>query len=167
LKKNSYIISQTFLFPVIILKDKAYVGGKGIDNAGGNLLDFLFTHRLSNNVALIEIKTPTTPVLGSKYRTGVYSISQDLSGGINQVLNYKDSLIKQYDSLVRGSRHDFQAFDPKCVVIAGCVGSLRDEEQLRSFELFRSNLKDVQVLTYDELFNKLEMLLRLLEGSAD
>lgn len=167
LKENPYIISQTFLYPVIILKDKAYLGGKGIDNGGGKLLDFLFRHRLSNNVALIEIKTPTTPILGSKYRTGVYSISQDLSGGINQVLNYKDSLIKDYDSLVRGSKPYFQAFDPKCVVIAGCVESLRDEEQLRSFELFRSNLKDVQVLTYDELFKKLEMLLGLLEGSAD
>ena len=167
LKENPYIISQTFLFPVIILEDKAYVGGKGIGNSGGNLLDFLFAHRLNSNVALVEIKTPITPLLGSRYRTGAYSVSQDLSGSINQVLNYKDSLTKEYDSLVRHSRCDFQVFEPKCVVIVGCISSLKDEEQLRSFELFRSNLKNVQIVTYDELFDKLEMLLHLLEGSAN
>lgn len=167
LKDNSYVLSQTFLFPVIILEDKAFVGGKGIGNKGGNILDFLFTHRLSNNVALIEIKTPATSLLGSEYRTGVYGVSQDLSGSISQVLNYKDSLSKEYASLVMNSPHDFHAFDPKCVVIAGCISSLRGRERLRSFELFRSNLKDVQIVTYDELFNKLEMLLHLLEGSAN
>lgn len=165
LKNNSYVISQAFLSPIIILEDKAYVGGKGIGNKNGNLLDFLFVHGLNANATLIEIKTPRTPLIGSIYRRGAYSISQDLSGSITQILNYKDSITKEYNSLIRSSPNNFQVFNPKCVVIAGRISTLRNEEQSSSFELFRNNLKDVQIVTYDELFKKIEMLLNLLSYS--
>ena len=41
LSQNSFVFSQIFSFPVVVLGGKVYVGGKGIDNRGGNLLDFL------------------------------------------------------------------------------------------------------------------------------
>jgi len=44
---------------------------------------------------------------------------------------------------------------------------LADRRQRKSLELFRMGLKDVRVITYDELFGKVEFLVSLLEGTVD
>lgn len=166
LSKFSFVLSQIFSFPVIILKDKAYVGGKGIDNSRGNLVDFLVANKLTRNAALIEIKTPDTPIVTEKYRGDIHSISKEVVGAVMQVTNYRDSLLKQYNTLTSGSTGEFDAFDPQCLVI---VGSMQNEKmsrlQRKSFELFRNGLKDVRVITYDELFAKVQILIDLLEGN--
>ncbi|MCP4398820.1 MAG: DUF4263 domain-containing protein [bacterium] len=164
---NSFIFAQLFSFPVILLEDKAYVGGKNISNRGGNIIDFLCANHLTRNVALIEIKTPVTKLLGSRYRGDVYNISNELSGSIIQVTNYKNSLLQNYHGLVNVEEDRFEAFAPQCLVIIGKICSeLTEQKQRKSLELFRMGLKDVQVITYDELFRKVEFLVNLLEGSA-
>ena len=57
-----------------------------------------------------------TRLLGKKYR-GVYSISEDLSGSINQILNYREELQKNYFSLKNNSEKDFFSFNPQCLII--------------------------------------------------
>ena len=172
--KTPLVLSQTFSFPAILFnfdKDKAYVGGKGVDNRGGNVVDFLLKNQLSDNTALIEIKTPQTKLLGSEYRQGVYKIAGDLSGAIVQVMNYRHSLMKNYTTLfseeVSRGGEGFYTFNPQCVVI---VGNLKNEidniGKKQSFELFRSSLKDVQIVTYDELFQKVKLLTDLLESKV-
>lgn len=166
LSKFSFVLSQIFSFPVIVLKDKAYVGGKNIDNARGNLVDFLMANKLTRNAALIEIKTPKTPIVGKQYRGDIHSIENEVVGAVMQVTNYRDSLLKQFNTLAAGTNGDFDAFDPQCLVI---VGSMENEKmsqlQKKSFELFRNGLKDVRVITYDELFTKVQILIDLLEGN--
>lgn len=44
----------------------------------------------------------------------------------------------------------------KCVVIAG--STLTEPVKRRSFEVFRNSCKDVEVVTFDELLNKLKLL---------
>ena len=48
------------------------------------------------------------------------------------------------------------------------IGSISDElieqRKKKSFELFRAGLSDVQIITYDELFGKVEFLIKLLQG---
>lgn len=168
LSKNSFMFAQLFSFPVIVLKDKAYVGGKSIGNTGGNIVDFLCANHLTRNVALIEIKTPKTKLLGSKYRGDIYNISNDLSGSVVQVTNYKNSLLQNHLSLSSREEEGFEAFDPKCIVIIGNVHSeLAEKKQRKTLELFRMGLKEVQVIAYDELFSKVEFLVDLLEGNVD
>ena len=65
-------------------------------------------------MALIEIKTPCTELIGNQYR-GTYSFSYELSGAINQVLNYRDKLTKEYYSLCHQSSEPFEVLSPKCV----------------------------------------------------
>ena len=162
----SFILSQVFAYPIVIVNDKAYVGGKSIENIGGNIIDFLAKNEVSKNVILIEIKTPTSKLLGSKYRQGTYSISADLSGGVVQVSNYKHHLVNEYNSLRQGG--DWEAFDPECLLIIGNhQAELGDHEKSKSFQLFRSNLKGVQVITFDELFSKVETMIGLIEGKKE
>ena len=163
LSSNVHVLEQVFSWPVNVIEEKAYVGGKGIDNKGGGLVDFLVKNQLTNNVSLIEIKTPGTKLLRKEYRNGIFNVSDDLSGGVMQVLNYKQTLLHHYQSL--GSAELFESFDPKCVVLIGHGRrELQGKDQRKSFELYRNQLSNVAVVTFDELVEKTRKLIGVLES---
>lgn len=166
--ENSLVLEQVFSWPTMVVKGKAYVGGKSVLNTGGGIVDFLVKNYLTNNAALVEIKTPATDLLRSApYRDGVYSASEDLSGGVMQVLSYRYSLQREFYSLKHGLPGGLEAFEPRCVVIIGMTSELQgDEEKLRSLELFRNNSLGVAVVTFDELFEKTRRLVKILEAPA-
>ena len=159
-KENQWVLAQIFACPCTIFSDKAYVGGKGVDNSDGNLCDFIYQNRLSQNVALIEIKTPCTEIIGNSYR-GTYSFSHELSGAVNQVLNYRDNLTKSYYTLCHQSASQFEVLSPKCVVIIGKLASM-NSTQIAAFESFRNSLSGVQILTFDELYQRVIDLIAIL-----
>lgn len=161
-KDNQWILAQIFSKPCTIFQDKAYMGGKGINNSSGNVCDFIYKNNLSNNVAIIEIKTPCTKLCGGKYR-GTYSMSHDLSGAINQVLNYKDSLTKQYCVISNYSDDNFSVLSPECVVVVGKISSLSTDET-EAFELYRNSLSGVTVITFDELYQRIQGLIDILKN---
>jgi len=79
-----------------------------------------------------------------------------------QVLDYRRSLSKNLSALVQGTNYKLSAFAPKCVVIIGNGSVELDTDAKReAFEMFRSNSRDVEIVTYDELFRKLEVLASL------
>ncbi|HUM70281.1 MAG TPA: DUF4263 domain-containing protein [Chloroflexota bacterium] len=165
---HAFVLSQIFAYPVVIVKDKAFLGGKDLGNVGGNIVDFLAKNNISENAVLIEIKTPQTRLLHSQYRDNAYSISSDLSGSIVQVLNYRRSLISNFASLQSNNQYELESFEPICLIIAGTHQSeLTNPTKKRSFELFRSHLQGVQVITYDELFEKVRLMIELLEGKRE
>lgn len=165
LTEHSFVLEQVFSWPTTIVKGKAYVGGKSVLNEGGNIVDFLVKNYLTNNAALVEIKTPATQLLGNEYRSGVFAPSVDLSGSVQQILNYKFSLKCDFYSLRHGLAGGLEAFEPRCVVIIGRTGELSDSEgRLRSLELYRSHVSSVAVITFDELFEKTRRLVRVLES---
>ena len=165
LANHSFVLEQIFYFPIVIIKSKAYVGGKSVLNRGGNLVDFLIKNKVTKAVGLIEIKTPKTPLLGSRYRDEIYNISSELSGAVLQVLSYRENLTRERDSLLRGHGLDLESFDPKCVVIIGQAGrELDSPEKKQGFEVFRRQMSDVEIITYDEIFERTKRLVELLEG---
>jgi hypothetical protein len=136
------------------LNSKCYVGGKSVDNTGGNVVDFLAQH--SCDLALIEIKPPTMPLVGSEYRTNVFLPSRELTGAIVQALTYRASLLANLPSLRHQSPH-LQVHSPTAYVIIGdAEHESLNGQQRHSFELFRRSLKDLIVITYDELFGGIE-----------
>jgi len=163
--RHSYVLSQLFAYPIVFIGKKAYVGGKDLSNAGGNIVDFLFRAESSGAAVLIEIKTPETRLLSAKYRDGVFPPSIDLGGAISQVLEYGESLSAEFHSL-RSASDGLTAARPYCVVILGNASKeLVDDAKRRSFERFRERLIGVRVLTFDEVFKRIEELIALLESS--
>jgi hypothetical protein len=164
LTARPFLLNQLLAAPVVIEQGKAYVGGKGVSNTGGGLLDFLLRQAVLENVALLEIKTPATLLLQrSAYRTGVYGPSDDLGGGIAQIATYRQSLLTEFNAL--GREESFEAFNPRSVLLIGSVERELDEKNRRkSFELFRNGLRDVDVVTYDELFARARALREVLIG---
>ena len=162
-KEYSWVIAQVFAAPVVLFKDKAYVGGKTLDNRGGSVADFLFRSRFTQNVLIVEIKTPVTPLLGNEYREGAYRFSNEVSGSISQILKYKHELQTNYTRLQTDAK--FTAFDPKCLILVGNIsGQLHGRlPKTRSFALLRNDSRNVAIVAYDELIEKVQLLVRLLE----
>jgi hypothetical protein len=75
------------------------------------------TNELTQNTALVEIKTPETKLLGRKYRGGAYGPNSELVGAVAQISNYKHSLIRNSTQPEIG----VNAFDPPCLVVAGSL----------------------------------------------
>ncbi|WP_077308382.1 Shedu immune nuclease family protein, partial [Terribacillus halophilus] len=162
-KENSWVLSQIFATPLLLFDEKAYIGGKGLGNKGGKVVDFIFMNDTTKDVALIEIKTPKNKILSSEYRNGAYAIHSELSGAVVQVLAYKEQLQREYASLLLNSNDEFRVFNPSCVIIAGITPDTNDK-MLQSFELYRKELKNVLIITFDELFRRIKMLLELLSS---
>jgi hypothetical protein len=164
LKDNSWIFSSIFAQPVILYKREAYVGGKTIDNKNGKFNDFLIKNSLSDNVSFLEIKTHKTKILeNTAYRgNDVFSATKDLSGSIAQVLNQRENFQKEFYMIKVKSQGNFETFNSKCVVLIGSTKDL-SEKQRQSFELYRNNCKDVEILTFDELQTKIESLQKIMK----
>jgi hypothetical protein len=159
--QNPHILAQAFPDSILKLKDKCFVGGKSLENKNGNLLDFLYKSGSTKNVVLIEIKTPAMKLIGKQYRDNAYAMSEDLSGAIVQVLNYREELQKSFYMLSGTSTHSFTAIAPRCVVLGGSIAAAKmDENQCRSFELFRWTQQTI-ILAYDELFAKIQDIVDL------
>lgn len=156
---NPQIIALMFPNPVVKIGEKCYLGGKGINNKGGNLVDFLFKNKLTNSTLIVEIKTPGTPLLEALYRANSYSISCELSGAVVQTLNYRTEIQKNFYALSYQANQLLEVIEPQGVIICGNASKeLLNQTQTNSFELFRNNLKNVSIVTYDELFAKLQAI---------
>ena len=87
LNENSFVLSLVFGYPIIKVQEQASVGGRKLWGRGGKIADFVVKNTMTNNVAIIEIKTPKVKLLNQTiYREGVYTPSKELSGAINQAL---------------------------------------------------------------------------------
>ena len=164
LKLHNWIFSSIFAQPIILYRDEAYVGGKTLDNKNGKFNDFLIKNSLSDNVSFLEIKTHKTKLLEKNAYRGddVFSATKDLTGCINQVLNQRDNFQKEFYITKGKTKEDFETFNSKCVVLIGSIKDLTDKQKY-SFELFRSNSRDVEIMTFDELQRKIESLQTLMK----
>ena len=156
LNENPFILSLAFGYPIIKVQDQASVGGRKISGSGEKITDFLVKNSMTNNTAIIEIKKPQTELLNKKpFRSGVYTPSSELSGSINQALDQKYQFEREISQIKENSRiHDIETYSVHCCLIIGKMPS--DEERQKSFELYRGNSKDVEIVTFDELLNKLK-----------
>lgn len=162
--QNLFTNNPTILFSIIpsvgqIICKKPYMGGKAINNSGGTISDFI-NKCGTRNVSIIEIKKPTTKLIEEKYRNGVFSPSNELASAIVQVRKQKDLLLKGYYEIKNNSEKQgikFDAYDPKTYLIIGNSADL-DEDKIESFELFRNSLKDIEIITFNEIVEKLTLI---------
>ncbi len=142
----------------MLVKDEAYVGGKNLSNQNGKVTDFLVKNSITDNVAFLEIKTHQAKLIGTKiaYRgKDVFAMGKDVTGGIAQVLDQRDNFQKEFYQHKVKSKVSIESINSKCVVLMGTINNLKPGE-LKSFELFRSNSKDVELITFDELLRNLK-----------
>lgn len=155
-EKHGWIMNNLFPYQVILNNREAYVGGKTISDANGRYVDFLFQNGFKDNYALIEIKTHITTLLkNTPYRKpSAYSMDEELSGSISQCLDQKNTFLSEF-----GNRYNI--LDPKVILIIGQKKNL-NENQIECFELIRNNQNSVDIVTFDELLQKIKSLKEIL-----
>ena len=158
LNDNPFTLSMAFGYPVIIVRSQASVGGRRIDGTGDRVADYLVQNRLTNNTVIVEIKRPATQLLNKKpYRSGVYQPSGELTGAISQVLEQKYEFVRSITQLRDSSRrYDIESYSVRCILIVGMIPC--GEERIKAFEMARGNSRDVEIVTFDELLEKLKSL---------
>ena len=167
LRGNPFVLSMVFGRPIIKVGDQASIGGRTISGTGDRIADFLVRNSLTNNAALVEIKTPKSKLLNkSPYRRSVFAPAGELVGAINQALDQKSKFEQDIAAIKYRNRGiAVEAHHVHACVLIGILPS--GDDRVRSFELFRHNLKDVLVVTYDELLRKVTDLCRFLENESD
>lgn len=155
---NPFILNTAFGVPIIKVHSHAYVGGQKIAGGGNKITDFLVKNSISNNAAIIEIKKPATKLLGTgTYRHDVYPPSSELSGAINQLLDQIYKFQKNIALLKEESGiYNIETYSVVGVLLIGRSMSIKDKK--KSFELFRGNSKNIIIITFDELLEKLKQL---------
>jgi hypothetical protein len=164
-QNHTWILSQIFSCPFILIGKKFYCGGKEDDDRGGVKGDLLYKNDLTGNLAFVEIKTPETEIIGKQYRGNedgkdnvVYSMGDELTGGVNQVLNQRKIYLNTH-----GDNNGKFLHNANCILVIGRVDKLKNDDEKKSFELYRSSSKDVELITFDELFGRVQKFLDLLK----
>jgi hypothetical protein len=167
LNQNPFILNLAFGVPVIKVEDQSSVGGGKFSGKGEKIADYLVENSLSGNAAIVEIKTPSTKLLSAnEYRSGMFAPSSEINGAVNQMLEQIYFFQKDFNQKkVNSNNQTIQSFAVMGILIAG--KTLHNHEQHKSFELFRGNSKNVQIITFDELLEKLKQLHKFLSPGID
>jgi hypothetical protein len=120
----------------------------------------------------VELKKPDTPLFNTdKNRSGSWCLSNELTWAISQILEQKASgQIKIETKKVLLDDNDQpitqRSFDPKVILIIGCWDQVEQSNDTpgvksikrKTFELFRRDSRNVEIITYDELYERAQFI---------
>jgi len=136
-------------------------------NAGGSegvIADYLMGD--NNFTTFVELKLPTTPLFGIKQnRAQSWKLSKELMESFSQILEQKASGSFKIESTKNLYADDYSkihqnSFDSKTVLIIGNWAQLSNVEpgiqemKRKTFELFRRDSRNIEIITYDELYDR-------------
>lgn len=157
IKKNILIIQQGYI--AAIEKMNIAVGGTKFP-------DFLLvTH--DNYLDILEIKKPGTPLLKSDSSRGNYYWDAEISKAIIQVENYIENIL-HYADPVRSYIFDeykiqMKVIRPRGILLAGNTKDFSTQKEIDDFRLLCMSTKNIIFVTYDELLNRLNNYIKVLE----
>ena len=165
LSQNDWIFGfcLSYIFTTMVDRE-VYVGGTNINGCNGELCDFMaMSEGNAKFTSLVEIKRPSTPLLSSRPTRGTtYGVSKELSDAVAQIQTYC------YTWGTNSSRraYTFQTKNnsvpvlPKGILVIGNTSELDSEDKIRSFELFRRNLYNPEIIAYDELLARAKFVVK-------
>ena len=144
------------------------VAGFSIAGPGKRTDALLRTSGRIRSLVFAEIKHHETSLLGSEYRPGCWAPSTDLGGGVAQVQQTVFIAARQIgDRLTETDEEGAETGEttslvrPRSYLIVGHLDQLRGASGVhrskhQSFELYRRNLYEPEVITFDELLARAE-----------
>lgn len=156
-------LAYCFLEPV---NEQPRYGGITVSGTGGQRGDYLLATKADVSfTVLVEIKRPDTFLLSpQKYRNKVFNLSVDLTGGVSQLQsNCRTWTLdgsRQEENRESLNAAGIYTYEPKGILVIGRTSELaNDINKKATFELFRRNLHNPEVITYDELLMRAKYLL--------
>jgi hypothetical protein len=165
-KKNEWIFGYGLDYRYLsILQEEPHVSDVTVDGSEGVVGDFLAG--CTDFTVLVEVKTPDTPLFDkSQNRARSWRLSRELVYAVSQILEQKaswqiKSQTEQFDST--GKPLLQQTVDPKAVLIMGRSEQYRGDDlesrtKARTFELFCRDSRKVEILTYDQLYERAKFI---------
>ena len=167
--KNPWIFGYglSYRFQNILQKE---FSASDTDGAGKEQVNADFLIGDNYYTTFVELKTPSTDLFlntrSGKNRSGSWSISNHLVYAVSQILEQKAAgqikLEKDpFDN--EGNRITQKGYDSKCILIAGNIKKeieeSRDSEKIseikkKTFELYRRDSRNVEIITFDELYDR-------------
>jgi len=155
------------------------VAGFSVSGPGRRTDALMHTSGRIRALVFAEIKHHRTHLLGAEYRRGVWAPSAELAGGVTQVqrtIQFAARQIGEFlaetdESGAETGEHTYLV-RPRSFLIIGNLKDLRGQggvhrEKYESFELYRRNLYEPEVITFDELLARAEWHVEILdEGSG-
>lgn len=170
LKKNDWILGLNLDLRFIIeLLDEQKVGIESSKGKGSPQSDFL---GITDFTTLVELKHPNTDIFKktkSKGRANTWDFTTDFVEGISQCLGQKFELDKFFDTKIfvneegtRLNKQNIQSIDPHSILLIGNKKRefpVKDSDDInliknKTLERFRRNNRNIDVLTFDELFER-------------
>lgn len=140
--------------------------GAGKDAA---IVDFLLSD--NNFTVFVETKLPDTKLFkNTKNRSGAWRLSNDLTDATSQVLEQKArgqiklETTEQYGG--NGNKIKQKSYDSKVILIIGSWSEIgQDTDEIKkikrkTFELFRRDSRNIEIITYDELYERAKFIVR-------
>ena len=168
LEKNSWILWYWLDYRYLwILQREWNVGISTINWSNSPEVDFLMG--CNKFTVLVELKTPETKLFGNeKNRADSWTLSKDLIKAHSQILAQKanreiisQNKSKNFDS--KGNPIKQETIDPETILIIWnskefTWDNLDTTIKRKTFELFRRNIKNITILTYDELYDRAKFI---------
>lgn len=185
-EKNTWIFgySLDFIFNSTLDGKKLEQTVKGFDfNSSGKRVDGLMKSTgIINSLCFTEIKHHSTKLLKQvkdSYRGECWAISEELAGAVAQIQKtVQKSLenigtkteIKDKDGFLTGET--VFLYKPKSVIVIGSLDEFTkddriNEDKFSSFQLFRRDLKDTEIITFDELYERARHIVSSLESGTE
>ncbi|MFA5067514.1 MAG: Shedu immune nuclease family protein [Candidatus Izemoplasmatales bacterium] len=170
MQRNQWIFGYGLDYRFLsILQREFHASDTEADGSDGVIGDYLMGD--NKFTTFVEVKLPTTPLFGnSKNRSGCWKLSNDLMDAVSQILEQKSKgEIKIETSKIlhdeNGHPITQRAYNSKVILIIGNWTEIEQDTpkiktlKEKTFELFRRELKNIDILTYDELYNRAEFII--------
>lgn len=163
-------LNYIFNSPLDGKKLEQTVEGYSVKGHGKRTDALLKSTGLIQTLCFGEIKTHRKNILKktkTPYRSDSWAISDEIAGGISQIhrtvqnsLNNLNNALSLYDEEGYKLKNPIYLYKPKAFLIIGSLNEFRNkegdihEEKFSSFELFRKSISDVEIITFDELYER-------------
>jgi len=180
-EKNTWIFGYglKYIFTSSIDADnnlEQVVRGYSFFQSGKRVDALLKTRGLISSFCFVEIKTHNTPLIEvNSYRPACYAVSRELAGAVSQIQKTVQKAIDNIRTKVDLVTKDgdptgdvVYLYHPRSFIVIGKLDEFQidkgtNEEKFGSFELFRQNINNPEIVTFDELYERAKFIIRQVE----
>lgn len=164
-ERNTWIFGYGLKYQILkSVQSQPQYGGTNVAGKGTEKGDYLVrTEAEIKFTVLVEIKRPDSLLLGSKsYRNGAWQLGEDLTGGVSQL----QANCRRWELEGTQAEQNREALQldkiytvhPKGILVIGATPQLNEITKRNTFELFRGNIANPEILTFDELYARAKFI---------
>jgi hypothetical protein len=171
--KNKWIFGYGLRYQFLGMEQRqANYGGESYKGTGKQRGEFLArTLGDESFTVVVEIKKPQTPIFGERtYRNGVPGFSHEFIAGVSQAqVNSRTWEVEGSQRLTDRElleKRRIYTIAPLSILVLGSLSQFEKAHRRNAFEIFRRNIHNPEILTFDELFERAKFIAQAVDESS-